>query len=121
MQRSPTRLVDFGFELPPKMQSKAKTLADYIRAADPQRRPILQQLHDLVVGEHPSALSSMQYGMPTYQIGSRTLAFNAQKQYYSLYIDPGILDDFRTDLKQYSTWEKLYSLYPARRRSALNP
>jgi uncharacterized protein YdhG (YjbR/CyaY superfamily) len=42
----------------------------------------------------------MEYGMPTYRAGADMLcAFNRQKQYFALYVDPEVLAQHRKALK----------------------
>ena len=41
----------------------------------------------------------MKYGMPTYELPARVIAFNAQKNYYSFCADPEIVRRYREELK----------------------
>jgi len=48
----------------------------------------------------PSAVESIRYKMPTYDYeGAMLCAFASQKQYMSLYVEPRILDGYRTALQ----------------------
>ena len=47
----------------------------------------------------PEAKASMKYGMPTYEYAERFLALNAQKQYFSFYLAPELIDPHRGQLK----------------------
>ena len=40
----------------------------------------------------------MKYGMPTYDLGSRVVAFNSQKNYFSFYADPAVVSRYRKEL-----------------------
>ena len=41
----------------------------------------------------------MKYGMPTYELASRFIAFNSQRNYFSFYADPEIVKRHRKELK----------------------
>ncbi len=41
----------------------------------------------------------MKYGMPTYELAGRFIAFNSQKNYYSFYADPEIVRRYRAELQ----------------------
>lgn len=41
----------------------------------------------------------MKYGMPTYDLAKRFIAFNAQKNYFSFYADPNIVNRHRGELE----------------------
>lgn len=43
----------------------------------------------------------MKYGMPTFEIGGRIVAFNAQKNYFAFYADPKIVKSFSAELKTF--------------------
>lgn len=84
------------------MQSKATTIEAYIAGAADDRKATLRQLDAAVRQTLPTAIASMKYGMPTYTLGDRVVAFNAQKQYFSFYADPAIVAHFQADLAGYS-------------------
>ena len=84
------------------MQSKAKTIAEYLGGVDSERSAVVKELHALISKKAPSAVGAMKYGMPTYALDDRMIAFNAQKHYFSFYADPEILDEFRPKLAAYS-------------------
>jgi len=81
------------------MQSKAATIAKYVAELPGERRLVIESLIELVRSVAPSAVGTMKYGMPTYEIGGRMIAFNAQRNYFSFYADPEIVSRFRSDLK----------------------
>jgi uncharacterized protein YdhG (YjbR/CyaY superfamily) len=67
--------------------SEARTVDEYLAQSDPERRPALETFRKLVRRAAPLAVESMQYGMPSYMLGGQPFAaFNAQKNYLSLYV-----------------------------------
>lgn len=81
------------------MQSKAETIAAYLSELSPQDKPVIQSLDRLVRSTLKRAVGTMKFGMPTYEIGGPLIALNAQKNYYSLYVDPAIMKRYRAELK----------------------
>ena len=82
------------------MQSKAPTIAAYLAKLPAKERLVIEMLDQLVRSAAPSAVGTMKYGMPTYEVGGRILALNAQKNYFSFYADPQIVKQYRTELKE---------------------
>ncbi len=81
------------------MQSKATTIPGYISGLSPNERLVVAALDRMVRSVAPKASGSMKYGMPTYELASRIIAFNAQKNYFSFYADPEIVSRHRGALK----------------------
>lgn len=81
------------------MQSKASSIAEYISGLSDAKRPVVASLDTLVRSAAAKASGSMKYGMPTYAVGSRVIAFNAQKTYFSFYADPSIVTRHRAALR----------------------
>jgi uncharacterized protein YdhG (YjbR/CyaY superfamily) len=81
------------------MQSKARTIPEYISALAPKERSVVATLDKMVRSAAPKASGSMKYGMPTYDLAPRIIAFNAQKNYFSFYADPEIVTRYRDELK----------------------
>lgn len=81
------------------MQSKARTIAEYISGLDPAERSVIQALDRMVRKAAPKAAASMKYGMPTYEIGPRFVALNSQRNYFSFYANPDIVKRHRAELK----------------------
>ena len=68
------------------VQSKAPTVAAFLKEADAARRPALTKMRKLVREMLPFADESMAYGMPTYRKDGRMVtAFNNQKNYIAFY------------------------------------
>ena len=84
------------------MQSKAPTIAAYLRELPPAERGVVKALDGLVRSSAPKFKASMKYGMPTYELEGRMLALNAQRNYYSFYADPAIVRRFRGELRGWS-------------------
>jgi uncharacterized protein YdhG (YjbR/CyaY superfamily) len=68
------------------MQSKAKTVDDYLSALPPDRHAELKPLRKLIRRTLPQAEETMAYGMPTYMGEKMICAFAAQKNYLALYL-----------------------------------
>lgn len=81
------------------MQSKASTIAEYVSGLTLKERSVIETLDDLVRSAAPKCSGSMKYGMPTYELASRVIALNAQKNYFSFYADPEIVKCYRSNLK----------------------
>jgi uncharacterized protein YdhG (YjbR/CyaY superfamily) len=81
------------------MQSKASTIPEYISSLPSKERSVVATLDKLVRSVAPKGSGSMKYGMPTYALGSRIIAFNSQRNYFSFYADPKIVMRYRTDLE----------------------
>jgi len=82
------------------MQSKATTVAQYIRELPADRQRAIKKLRAVVKKAAPRAKEGMQYGMPAYMVGDEPLcAFASQKHYLALYVCPAdVLDEFRPRL-----------------------
>jgi uncharacterized protein YdhG (YjbR/CyaY superfamily) len=80
------------------MQSKAATISQYIAGLAPEERSVIRALDRIVRAAAPKGSGSMKYGMPTYDMGGVMIAFNAQRNHFSFYADPGIVKRFRGEL-----------------------
>ena len=80
------------------MQSKAKTIPEYIESLPANERRVIEELNKMVRAAIPSASGSMKYGMPVYETGGRMLGFNSQKNYFAFYADPPIVKRHRAQL-----------------------
>jgi len=82
------------------MQSKAAAVTAFIKGLPAAERKVLTALRKVVKRSAPAAIESMNYGMPTYQVGGEMVcAFNMQKNYLCLYVNPAALDPHRAMLK----------------------
>jgi uncharacterized protein YdhG (YjbR/CyaY superfamily) len=57
----------------------------YIDAIAPERRPLFDRLHGIVLAAHPEAEVSLSYGMPAYRVGHRRLNLGVWKHGVSVY------------------------------------
>ena len=60
-------------------------VATYIEAIGPERRPLFDRLHAIVLSEHPDAEVMLSYGMPAYRVGARRLNLGVWKHGVSVY------------------------------------
>ena len=81
------------------MQSKAKTIPEYLATLKPAEREVIARIDAMVRAAFPEVQGTMMYGMPTYELAGRMFAFNAQKNYFSLYVVPEIVQRHRAGLK----------------------
>jgi uncharacterized protein YdhG (YjbR/CyaY superfamily) len=73
------------------VQSRAATVDAWMQEAEPERRPFFEQVRALALKRLGVGAEAMEYGMPCYRRpGDQTncFAFNSQKQYLALYIQP---------------------------------
>ena len=85
------------------MKEEAATsqeVEEYLVGLDPDRREALSALRTIVLDEAPGAIETMRYRMPTYEYQGEVLcAFASQKQYMSLYMEPDLVEQHRTELE----------------------
>ena len=58
---------------------------DFIDAIAPERRPLFDRLHRIVLAAHPEAEVALSYGMPGYRVGARRLNIGVWKHGVSVY------------------------------------
>jgi uncharacterized protein YdhG (YjbR/CyaY superfamily) len=70
------------------MQSKLKSVPEFLKSLPEDRRKALSRLRTLVRTGLPRLKETMRYGMPSYEDskGALRVAFNSQKNYMALYI-----------------------------------
>ena len=70
------------------MTSRAETVDGFLAALPEDRRAVLAPLRDAVRKAAPSAVETMDHGMPCWKLGDQMLcALNAQKHHFAFYID----------------------------------
>jgi uncharacterized protein YdhG (YjbR/CyaY superfamily) len=84
------------------MQSKASSIPVYVKNLRAADRAVISGLDEMIRSEVPRAVGSMKYGMPTYEVGDRMIACNAQKNYFSFYADPLIVKTYLSELSSLS-------------------
>ncbi len=57
----------------------------YMRAIDPEHRPLFDRLHAIVLAAHPDADVAIAYGMPAYRVGKRRLSLGVWAHGVSVY------------------------------------
>jgi len=62
-----------------------KDVREYFASVPDDRKGILKELHEIIVGLYPAVKIDLSYRMPTYKINSGWIALANQKQYVSLY------------------------------------
>jgi uncharacterized protein YdhG (YjbR/CyaY superfamily) len=83
------------------MQSKAKTVDEYLEEVPDDRRGALSQVRKLCLDKLVGYEESMEYGMPSYKKkdGEVEVAFASQKNYISFYIlKEEVLNQYREEL-----------------------
>ncbi|MGJ8668185.1 MAG: iron chaperone [Oceanococcus sp.] len=68
------------------MNSASKSVDEYIAAFDGDQQAFLCALRELIFEVAPTALETMQYKMPSYDVGGRLFAFAVQKHHISVYV-----------------------------------
>jgi hypothetical protein len=66
-------------------EGEGEGFADYIAAIGPERRPLFDRLHAIVLAEHPDAEVALGYGMPAYRVGGRRLNLGVWAHGVSVY------------------------------------
>jgi uncharacterized protein YdhG (YjbR/CyaY superfamily) len=82
------------------MQSKAKTVDEYLEEVPTERKEALTQLRDLCRSALKGFDETMDYGMPGYgRNGAVEVGFASQKNYISLYIlKQEVMDAYKAQL-----------------------
>jgi Domain of unknown function (DU1801) len=62
-----------------------EAFAGYVEAIGPERRPLFDRLHAIVLAEHPDAEVALAYGMPAYRVGGRRLNLGVWSHGVSVY------------------------------------
>ena len=82
---------------------RSQEVDEYLAGLEPDRREALTELRAIVLEEAPGAVETMKYRMPTYEYqGGVLCAFASQKQYMSLYMDTGLVEEHRAALDSLS-------------------
>jgi uncharacterized protein YdhG (YjbR/CyaY superfamily) len=80
------------------MISKAETVEGFLRTVTDEERAVFAELREQFKADK-RVIESMEYRMPTYTIGKNMVgAFNKQKNYLCLYLNPVAVDPFRKAL-----------------------
>lgn len=72
----------------------------FLQTVSPEERAVFRQIRGLLKKAHPKIEESMKHRMPAYYVGENMVgAFNKQKQYLCLYLNPEAVDPYRQELK----------------------
>ena len=82
---------------------KLNSVDDYIAAAAPAARPLLQTLRKTIKQAAPEAKEKLSYGMPYYSFHGRFMYFGAFKDHVSLYPMKSGVTNFQKKLIGYKT------------------
>ena len=80
-----------------------ETVDAYIAAAPQQYQSELQELRKVILSSASGITEKISYGMPYYGYKGRLAYFAIAKTHIGLYITPPILQEFKEELKKYST------------------
>lgn len=82
------------------MVSKPATVPEYLARLEPKRRAVIEEMRVFIAGVLPGWSESLEYGMPGFHSGEKTVGLAAQKQYFAFYVcgPHGFLDPFRPRL-----------------------
>jgi uncharacterized protein YdhG (YjbR/CyaY superfamily) len=82
------------------MISQAATVTEFLATLSADERKVFAKIRGLLKKSHPQVVESMKYRMPTYMVGEQHVgAFNKQKQYLCLYLNPEAVNHYRKELK----------------------
>jgi uncharacterized protein YdhG (YjbR/CyaY superfamily) len=74
------------------MQSKAKTVTNYFDEVPKDRLTAMREMRKVIRETLKGYEEAMTYGMPTYTKGKTlSVAFNNQKNYIALYLNPAVI------------------------------
>jgi uncharacterized protein YdhG (YjbR/CyaY superfamily) len=81
------------------VQSKARTVDEYLGELPPERRVALQRMREIALRSLRGFQEGMEYGMPIYRRSpTEGVAFASQRRYVSVYPGVEVLTAFRRDL-----------------------
>lgn len=84
------------------MQSKPKTVDDYISNFEPEVQTKLKAIREIVLEEAPKASECISYEMPTYKLRGNLVHFGAFKKHIGLYPTPSGISEFAEELATYT-------------------
>lgn len=82
------------------MISEVATVDAFLKTVTAEERAVFAKIRTLFKKAHPKMQESMKWRMPSYLIGENIVgAFNKQKNYLCLYLNPEAVDPYRKELK----------------------
>lgn len=101
------------------LKEKPQTIDEYLSAVKPAFRAELERIRALVTGIVPDVEETVSYSMPTLKYQNRALIyFTASKNHMSFYPSSWAIDEYREDLKDYTTTTHAIQFTPDRPLSA---
>ena len=86
------------------MDSKPKSIDEYLSKVEPQQRAELERIRALVKQLVPSVEETISYGMPTLKYKNRALVyFTASKKHMSFYPSSWAIEELKDQLTGYKT------------------
>lgn len=82
---------------------KFSSVEKYIAAQPAIVRPCLKQLRAIIRKNAPGAEEKISYGMPGYKFHGMMVYFAAFKEHYTFFGRPRVMQQFKDELKKYST------------------
>jgi len=82
---------------------KPNDVDELINSAPEKIRGKLKQLRKIIKKTVPQVQESISYGMAFYAYKGRLVYFGPQKHHIGLYIPPTIIEDHKSELKNYDT------------------
>ena len=80
------------------MTQKSKEVEAYLNNLTPVRQSALQTVRSLILDTIPGIEETMKYRMPTFKLDEVVCAFASQKNYMSLYMDTGLVEEYKPQL-----------------------
>jgi hypothetical protein len=78
---------------------------EYLAGLDPDRKEALERIRSMILEAVPGVVETMKYRTPTYELENVVCAMASQKNYVSLYVNPGLVEKHKSEHR-----EKLYPL-----------
>ena len=82
---------------------KPKTIAEYIRAQDEEKRADLEQVYEALKAALPEAEERISWSMPTFWKDHNIIHFAASRKHIGLYPGSEAVEHFAEELKDYKT------------------
>lgn len=80
-----------------------ETVLEYIELQPAETHPHLTEMADIIRNCTPCVREYILWSMPTYEKNGKTISFSACKEHISLYIGLDIIEEFNSQLGEYTT------------------
>lgn len=78
-------------------------VSEYIARQPSPQQEILLNIRALIQRLIPNAIEQMSYGAPAFKMDGKTVLYAAFKEHIGFYPEPEIIEQFKTDLRNYPT------------------